>query len=237
MGSWAAISRAGNALRKAKEIAAPFFRGPDPLVTKGSAMTRREKGSMRTEGGRTSRRAMGWLYTALWCAVALASAVVASPATAQEECRGESTDMVCGFVWNDANTNGLQDLGETGLGGKLVTLSDGMDTVPVYTDASGFFVFYDVTGGSYTLSIETSAIGPTAVPSTPNAGEGDVDSDGLSNGTTSSVSFEMVDLGKVDFDFGSVCGGLPPRLTRLQLFPAVIGCVARMQSGLPIRAR
>jgi hypothetical protein len=136
------------------------------------------------------------------CAVALASFVVATPAAAQDECRGEAGDIVCGFVWNDADSDGVQDFGETGFGNKLVTLSDGMDTVEVYTDSNGFFVFYDVTGGSYTLSIETSAIGPTAVASMPNAGDDDVDSDGLSNGTTSSISFDMVDSGKVDFDFG-----------------------------------
>jgi len=136
-------------------------------------------------------------------AFALASLVMASPAAAQEECRGEGGDMVCGFVWNDANANGVQDLGETGLANELVTLSDGTDTVQVYTDSNGFFVFYDVTGGSYTLSIETSAIGPTAVASTTDVGSDDtVDSDGVSNGTTSSVSFQMVDGGKVDFDFG-----------------------------------
>ena len=136
------------------------------------------------------------------CAVALASVVVASPAAAQD-CAGE-TGMVCGFVWNDANNNGFQDPGETGLGNKLVTLSDGTDTLEAYTESTGFFFFYDVSIASYTLSIETSVIGPTAQPSPSNAGVDDtVDSDGVSNGTNSSVVFQQTSvIGKLDYDFG-----------------------------------
>ena len=135
-------------------------------------------------------------------ALALASMVWATPAAAQE-CRGE-TGMVCGFVWNDANNNGIQDLGETGLVNKLVTLSDGTDTLEAYTDSTGFFFFYDVGLGAYTLSIETSVIGPTAQPSLANVGSDDaLDSDGVSNGTTSSVSFQQGSvIGKLDYDFG-----------------------------------
>jgi len=136
------------------------------------------------------------------CAVALASVAFASTAQAQD-CSGE-TGMVCGFVWSDANNNGIQDLGETGLANKAVTLSDGSDTLQAYTDGSGFFYFYDVMIGTYTLSIETSVVGPTAVASTPNVGLDDtVDSDGASNGTTSSVSFQtLTNFDKVDYDFG-----------------------------------
>jgi hypothetical protein len=136
------------------------------------------------------------------CVVALASVALASPAVAQD-CGGE-TSMVCGFVWTDANNNGIQDLGETGIVNKLVTLSDGADTLEAYTDSSGFFFFYEVTIGTYTLSIDSSVIGPTAVPSAANVGADDtVDSDGMSNGTTSSVSFQMTtNFDKVDYDFG-----------------------------------
>jgi hypothetical protein len=136
------------------------------------------------------------------CALALASVVLATPAAAQEECRSE-TGMVCGFVWNDANNNGIQNLGETGLGDIQVSLSNGTDTFSTSTDSSGFFYFFDVNDPNvttYTLSIETSAIGTTAVASTPNVGSDDtIDSDGTSNGTTSSVSFQVTNS---DYDFG-----------------------------------
>ncbi len=136
------------------------------------------------------------------CAIAIAGIVTASPAEAQD-CRGE-TGMVCGFVWNDANNNGIQDVGESGIVNKTITLFDGTDTIEVTTDDSGFFYFYDVDAGSYTLSIETSVIGPTAQASEANVGLDDtIDSDGTATGTTSSVSFQTdSNIGKFDYDFG-----------------------------------
>jgi hypothetical protein len=135
-------------------------------------------------------------------AIVLASIALASPASAQE-CRGEIS-LVCGFVWNDANNNGIQDLGETGLVGVPVTLSDGSDTIETSTETGGFFYFYDVSIGTYTLSIETSVIGATSVASPLNAGSDDaVDSDATSNGTTSSVSFQVLTTpAHIDYDFG-----------------------------------
>ena len=141
------------------------------------------------------------LKKATACAVALAGVVLATPAAAQD-CGGE-TPVVCGFVWNDASNNGIQDLGETGIAGQLVTLSDGTDILQAYTDINGFFYFEVDGGSSYTLSIETSSIGPTALPATPNVGPDDtVDSDGMSNGTTTSVSFVAATFGALDYDFG-----------------------------------
>jgi SdrD B-like domain len=141
--------------------------------------------------------------TVIACAIAVAS-VVASPAAAQDQdCGGEGSSIVCGFVWNDANNNGVQDPGESGIGGKLVTLSDGTDTIEAYTDDSGFFEFFGVDDGSYTLSIETSVIGGTAQPSAANVGSDDtIDSDGQANGTTSAFSFVKTGSDKVAYDFG-----------------------------------
>lgn len=137
-------------------------------------------------------------------AIALASVIAASPVAAQDQdCGGEGGSMVCGFVWDDANNNGVQDPGESGIGGILVTLSDGTNTIEGYTDDIGFFEFYGIDAGSYTLSIETSVIGVTAQPSAPNVGSDDtIDSDGEANSTTSVVSFEQTDSGKVAYDFG-----------------------------------
>jgi hypothetical protein len=147
---------------------------------------------------------MSMFKTVIACAIALASVVTASPAAAQDQdCGGEGGNIVCGFVWNDANNNGAQDPGETGIGGMPVTLADGTNTIEVYTDDSGFFEFYGVDAGSYTLTIETSVIGATAQPSAANVGSDDtIDSDGQTNGTTSVVSFEKADSGKVAYDFG-----------------------------------
>ena len=73
------------------------------------------------------------------CAMAVAAVVTwPSAASAQEqECRGE-TVTICGFVWNDTNGNGIQDVGENGIPEVKVQLSDGVDVVAeAYTDSTG----------------------------------------------------------------------------------------------------
>jgi hypothetical protein len=137
------------------------------------------------------------------CAVAVASIGVASPAAAQE-CAGESA-MICGFVWNDANKNGIQDLGETGIAGVKLTLSDGSDSVDIYTDQSGFYVFTDdIEVRAYTLSVSI----PSSIGANPTASPNDVtddalDSDGVAVGTSSVVSVNVLNsFQKLDFDFG-----------------------------------
>ena len=138
------------------------------------------------------------------CAIALASVMAASPAAAQDQdCGGEGGSVICGFVWNDANNNGVQDPGESGIEGVLVTLSDGSETITVDTDDSGLFDFHGYDAGAYTLTIATSEVGGTAQPSASNVGSDDtIDSDGEANGTTSVVSFDKADFEKVAYDFG-----------------------------------
>lgn len=103
------------------------------------------------------------------------------------------------WVWYDANANGLQDTGETGIAGVVVRLTvtypNGATTVvSTVTDASGYYSFanllldenYDVPDGdrpSYTISVVTP---PPAYPIAADAGIGSdraVDS-GLASGET-----------------------------------------------------
>jgi hypothetical protein len=137
------------------------------------------------------------------CAAAVLSVVIAAPAAAQD-CAGE-VSLICGFVWNDANNNGSQDPGETGIEGVKVTLSDGTDTIDAYTDQSGYYEFdsQQAPPETYTLSIVTSSIGPTAQPSPSTHPDETLDSDGVNDGINSSV--QVVVLGsfpKHDLDFG-----------------------------------
>src|SRR5437899_8082565 len=64
--------------------------------------------------------------------------LVATPASAQSaSCQSGG---FCGFVWNDANNNGIQDAGEAGIEGIKVNsclLCDGTDTVQVETGPDG----------------------------------------------------------------------------------------------------
>ena len=140
------------------------------------------------------------LKIAIGFAVVLASASMATPAAAQE-CGGEVA-TICGFVWNDANNNGIQDLGETGIEGVKVSLSDGSDTLDAYTDSNGFYEMQP-TEGTYTLSVSTSSIGSSALPSPPDATDDSLDSDGVADGTNSTVTVDvMTSFQRLDIDFG-----------------------------------
>jgi hypothetical protein len=137
------------------------------------------------------------------CAAVVFSAAMAAPAAAQE-CSGE-VSLICGVVWNDANNNGSQDPGETGIGAVKVSLSDGTDTIDAYTDQSGYYELdlQEVPPGTYTLSVLTSSIGPTAQPSPTNVTDDALDSDGLGDGTSSNVQVDVLaGFQKYDLDFG-----------------------------------
>ena len=55
------------------------------------------------------------------------------------------------FVWNDANTNGVQDAGEIGIGGATVNLLDGSGALleSTTTDADGHYGFEGLAAGDY----------------------------------------------------------------------------------------
>jgi len=69
-------------------------------------------------------------------------------------------------VWNDANSNGVQDNGEKGIAGALVKLMlpDGT-TLNTTTDADGKYLFTDLVPGKYTVELVMSSI------PTPSEGE------------------------------------------------------------------
>ncbi len=58
-------------------------------------------------------------------------------------------------VWNDANGNGVQDVGETGLAGVVVALydADGTQLATVTTDGGGYYGFQGVSAGNYSIAI------------------------------------------------------------------------------------
>ena len=71
--------------------------------------------------------------------VPLAS-VVATPASAQSAAC--ASGGFCGLVWNDTNHNGVQDVGEPGISGAVVTVNGNV----TYTDQSGYYYFSDGPG-------------------------------------------------------------------------------------------
>ena len=130
--------------------------------------------------------------------VPLAS-VLAAPASAQStSCPSAG---VCGTVFDDANHNGIQDAGETGIEGAKVFMIVGADTVETETGPDGLFYFSNVQPGTYPIIVRT----PTGTqPSPPNVGSNDtVDSDGISDGFGNSVATTTYTGGaNSDTDFG-----------------------------------
>lgn len=59
------------------------------------------------------------------------------------------------FIWNDLNHDGIQDAGEPGIAGVVVTLYDngGNPVATTITDNNGYYDFNDVPPGTYTLGI------------------------------------------------------------------------------------
>jgi uncharacterized repeat protein (TIGR01451 family) len=81
-------------------------------------------------------------------------------------------------VWEDTNHNGIQDAGEPGVPGLVVSLCNAAGTVitTATTDANGNYTFAGLAPGSYQVGVATVPAG--AQLTTPNAGGNDVtDSD------------------------------------------------------------
>src|SRR4051794_37269114 len=73
-------------------------------------------------------------------AAGLAAALLPLGVVAVSSAEGQlcsSAGVICGFVWNDTNNNGIQDAGETPIQGAVVTLN-GTSTA---TDEFGHYEF------------------------------------------------------------------------------------------------
>lgn len=94
------------------------------------------------------------------------------------------------FVWNDLNGNGVQDIGEPGIGGIVVTLygSDGTTVIATTTtDAAGNYLFTNLPSGTYYLSFSNLPAGFSFI--TANQGTNDLtDSDVDNTGKTGAIS-------------------------------------------------
>ena len=135
---------------------------------------------------------------ALAAALLPLASVAAAPASAQTVC--QQSGGVCGVVFDDANNNGIQDGGETGIEGVKVfvcQLCDLTDTIATETGPGGLYSVF-VPGGPTTISVLIPT-GTQASP--PNVGNDTFDSDGIPDGTGFSVASVDAALGFAA-DFG-----------------------------------
>ena len=134
---------------------------------------------------------------ALAAALLPLASVAVAPASAQTQC---ASGGVCGTVFNDANNNGIFDVGEVGIELVKVYLCqvcDGTDTIVTESGPTGQYAF-NVPGGVYTVSILIPA-GKQASP--PNLGSDTFDSDGIPDGKGFSVAAGVLANGSAT-DFG-----------------------------------
>src|SRR4051794_29330556 len=86
---------------------------------------------------------------ALAAALLPLASVFATPASAQSaSC---ASGGVCGFVFEDANHNGIQDAGEVGIEGAHVFLTVGGDLLETDTGPDGFY-YFTVPPGTYPVA-------------------------------------------------------------------------------------
>ncbi len=96
-------------------------------------------------------------------------------------------------VWKDANANGLQDSGETGVNGVTVQLLNSGGTVIATTTTSGDgnYSFGSLVAGTYTVKIVTSTLPVNFTPT--------YDLDGISSANQATVNLTA---SRTDVDFG-----------------------------------
>ncbi len=114
------------------------------------------------------------------------------------------------FVWEDANGNGLQDVGEAGIANVTVNLYDDNSQLvqTTRTDSSGKYLFTDVRAGVYYIGFDTASLPTGYVLSPANAGSDDaIDSD-ANSATGNTLRFTLTS-GEADLslDLGAFAQG------------------------------
>lgn len=114
------------------------------------------------------------------------------------------TGKIGDFVWNDANSNGIQDAGELGIPNVRVTLRDRATNAVLavdITDANGFYLFEGLCLGDYTVEVDPTTLPGGMVASPNDQGSNDTaDSDGIDN--EANVSLPADDTTDLTIDFG-----------------------------------
>ncbi len=91
------------------------------------------------------------------------------------------TGSIGDFVWEDLNSNGIQDEGEPGISDVVVELYDGNKNIKTETNESGYYMFESICKGTYEVRINLlqDALSEGWWLTIPNVGDDDsVDSDG-----------------------------------------------------------
>lgn len=117
------------------------------------------------------------------------------------------------FVWEDLNSDGIQDPGEPGIAGVVPTLTDDLGNFlsSVVTNGVGLYAFQSLDPGSYVVTVDESSVPAGLMPTVPNA---------TGHARDSNVSPASVELMYFDYsvDFGYVsCAECEGGVTELTL--------------------
>ncbi len=118
--------------------------------------------------------------------------------------------QIGGFVWDDVNSNGIQDSGENGRSGITVNLLDSagdplVPPVSTTTDGSGNYLFDNLQAGSYI--VEVVAPSGEAFTLQDQGGDDNLDSDVNAIGRTAVLTLTTGSLQFLNIDAGLVQGG------------------------------
>jgi len=137
-----------------------------------------------------------------------------SDGKAQPGCSVTSTGpqgSIGNFVWSDANFNGIQDLGETGIAGVTVKLRDANNNLlaTTTTNANGQYDFTNLANGTYVVEIVTpSGYTPTLVGAGGDTGNDSNQNPTIVVLTTGNSSNQSVDFGFYKTSCTGVIGDL-----------------------------
>jgi hypothetical protein len=133
---------------------------------------------------------------ALAAALLPLASVAVSPASAQM-C---SSGGVAGRVWQDSNKNGIQDAGEAGVPGAVVSITSSELSEPVVIPTNEFGVYeLWLPPGAYQIAVQ---IPPGTQPSPANMTDDNLDSDGVADGFGNSVAAVNAGGASCGADFG-----------------------------------
>lgn len=112
------------------------------------------------------------------------------------------------FIWNDANRNGVQDAGETGIDNVSVSLKDNSNTVVAtkLSGPNGAYLFTGLCAGDYNVVVDTATI-PAGFVASPILQGGDPVRDSNPNGAAVNLPTGTSSELTIDFGYNSPCSG------------------------------
>lgn len=133
---------------------------------------------------------------------------------------GDDPARISDRVWYDTNSNGAQDIGETGIAGVLVELYDGTGAFigDTLTDGTGLYEFAGLPAGDYQVQFELPAgysrsdqyIGGATSPTDSNT-DSDADPSGRTDTFTVAAGDDIVEVDAGMFIDPDGPGGNPPQ--------------------------